>query len=97
MARPDMPPLYPDAANALDVVAQRDGGTRLVCQRISFPLDRPNVWINTPDITDPLWHGSELRVEIRWRKAACQIRLCRTVVPNYGRINSMEGTWASPS
>jgi two-component system, OmpR family, sensor histidine kinase BaeS len=28
LARPDMPPRYPDAANALDVVAQRDGGAR---------------------------------------------------------------------
>jgi hypothetical protein len=67
LARPDMPPLYPDAANALDVVAQRDGGTRLVCQLISFPLDRPNVRINTTDITGPLWHGNELRMEMRWR------------------------------
>jgi hypothetical protein len=67
LARPDMPPLYPDAANALDVVAQRDDGTRVVCQRISFPLDRPNVRINTTDITDPLWHSDELHMEIRWR------------------------------
>lgn len=62
-----MPPRYPDTANALDVVAHRESGTTTGLPAHPVPLDRPNVLITTSDITEQLWRGSELRMEITWR------------------------------
>jgi hypothetical protein len=62
-----MPPQYPDTPNALDADAHRDGDTKTGLPAHPVPLDRPDVRITTSDITEQLWRGSELRVEITWR------------------------------